>query len=204
MRIASCSACLRPFGEEEYSKNQWKKRSDNKQRCKSCVENKRYTAPIMETMMMLQHLPPCIRGRVLELMQTQEDNPLPPLLLGMVSSADAFAAFSGIDIQDFIMSPKFAEVMDKYKDALQPSICAQAKIAEQAESIRRLEERLSQLEHGYDNLVHEYEDLEVRYTNRKSRSTHFRRLFEEEILGSEYFFHQSLKMMSAPPYLPAK
>lgn len=188
MKIATCSACLHPFGEEEFSRNQWKKRKDNNQRCPSCVENYRYTAPIMETMMMLQHLPPCLRGRVLEM--SRKDDPLNPLLLGMITSADAFAEFSGLDIFDFIMSPKFAEVMKKYQDALDPSISAQAKIAEQAEKIRRLEEEISYLEHAY-------ESLESRHASRKSRCTHFRRLFETEILGSEYFFRQTSKMMKA-------
>lgn len=195
MKIVSCSACLDPLGKEDFSKNQWKKTKNNKQRCSSCVENKRYTIPIMETMIMLQYLPSDVRGRVLEL--AKKDNPIPPLLMGMISSADAFAEFAGLDVQDFIMSPQFAEVMKRYEKALDPSIRAQAKIAEQAEAIRRLEERLSRLENDYDDLKHDYDDLETRHTNTKSRCTHRRRLFEEELLGSEFFFRQTSKMMKA-------
>lgn len=197
MKVATCSACLYPFGVEQFSKNQWYKRKEDKQRCPSCVENKRYTVPVMETMMILQHLPPCLRARVLELANTQKDDPLPPLLLGMITSADAFAEYSGMDVKEFIMSPQFADVVKEYEEAIKPSIRAQAKIVEQAEAIRRLEERLSHLQQDYDDLEHDYDDLETRHANTKSRCTHRRRLFEQELLGSEYFFRRTAKMMKA-------
>ena len=188
MKVVSCSACLDPLGKDDYSKNQWKKTKDNQQRCKSCVDARRYSLPIVEWMEVLQHLPRDLRGRALEM--AKKDHPLPPLLLGMISSADAFAEYAGIDIQDFIMSPQFAAVIKQYELEMNPAIRAQTKIAEQAETIRKLEEELAYLKHDYDS-------LENRHERRKSKCTHYRRLFEEEILGSEYFFQQTSKFLKA-------